>query len=193
MSSPEQSLSRRGFFTNSLGLLREKVPGLGARKENLEGSRRPILRPPGTVPESILGQKCTSCGDCVVACKVEAIRLLDHRAGKYRGTPAIIPRIQPCLYCDDFPCVVACNEGALTLDFLKMGIARIDTKRCFNDNGGWCDVCFQKCPEAGRAIRFEGGLHIKINPEFCTGCGICENACPVSPPAIRIIPMEFSN
>ena len=165
-NSEHQNFSRRDFFTKGFGVLKEKVPGVGVIKSISVGNRRPILRPPGTVPEEILGDKCTSCGDCVVACQFEAIRLLDHRAGKYQGTPAIIPRIQPCLYCDDFPCIRACKEGALTPEFLKMGVAQIDTKRCFNYNGGWCDVCFQKCPKSGEAIRFENGLQLKINPEF---------------------------
>ena len=191
-NSSQQALSRRDFFTRGLGVLREKLPGAGKGAATQEENRRPILRPPGAVSEDLLAAKCTSCGECVIACKVEAIRLLDNRAGKYRGTPAVIARIQPCLYCDDFPCIDACPEGALTHEFLKMGRAKIDTKRCFNYNGGWCDSCFQKCPFSGSAIRFEQGLQLKIDPEFCTGCGICENACPMSPPAIRIIPLEFS-
>ncbi len=185
-------VSRREFFSLGLKSLREKLPGQkNSPKSTNRGAVRPILRPPGAVFEDRLATTCTSCGDCVVACKQEAIRLLDHRAGKYQGTPAIIPRLQPCLYCDDFPCVSACKEGALTFDFLKMGVAKIDTKRCFNYRGGWCDSCFQKCPFSGKAIRFEAGLRLKIDPEFCTGCGICEHVCPESPPAIRILPLEI--
>ncbi len=188
----QHGLSRRDFFSRGLGVLREKLPDPNGEAQVSHQKRRPILRPPGSVSEEILAQKCTSCGECVIACKEEAIRLLDHRAGKYQGTPAVIARIQPCLYCDEFPCIHACPEGALTHEFLKMGRAQIDQKRCFNYNGGWCDSCFQKCPFSGSAIRFEAGLTLKINAEFCTGCGICENACPMSPPAIRIIPLEFS-
>lgn len=193
-SKEKPQLSRRDFFTLGFGTLKEKVPIASTVSSLRERqNRRPILRPPGATPEEILSAKCTSCGDCVVACQFEAIRLLDQRAGKYQGTPAVIPRIQPCLYCDDFPCVSACKEGALTKEFLKMGVAKIDTKRCFNYNGGWCDSCFQKCPFSGKAIRFETGLTLKINPEFCTGCGICENACPAAPPAIRIVPLEVNS
>ncbi|NOY78685.1 MAG: 4Fe-4S dicluster domain-containing protein [Calditrichaeota bacterium] len=188
-SPGKTTLNRREFFSLGLGTLKERVPL--QKSPQSRRNRRPILRPPGAVSEEILGQECTSCGDCVVACQFEAIRLLDHRAGKYQGTPAIIPRIQPCLYCEDFPCVTACKEGALTKDHLKMGVAELDSRRCFNTKGGWCDACFQKCPFSGEAIRLNERLQLEINADFCTGCGLCEHACPLSPPAIRIVPLEI--
>ena len=179
-------INRRDLFASGLRWLLRLPAQLAAVDEE---PQRVFLRPPGAVAESDLVARCTTCGDCVVACEHEAIRLLDHTAGPLQGTPAVIPREQPCLYCADFPCIDACKEGALTRDNLKMGTAVVAADRCLMQHGAWCDECVQKCPLGNRALRFEAGFRLVVDEEVCTGCGVCEYVCPTTPPAIRVRPL----
>ncbi|MCD6470275.1 4Fe-4S binding protein [Candidatus Bathyarchaeota archaeon] len=47
----------------------------------------------------------------------------------------------------------------------------IDKERCIN-----CLLCWIYCPDAA-IIRLENG--VEINYDYCKGCGICANECPV--------------
>ena len=184
-----QPIGRRELFTRAFGLLRGT--------EDSSGSRRlpdGVLRPPGAVSEGELRRLCTSCGLCVAACPHEAIRLLGPEAGELQGTPAVIPKQQPCQWCVDFPCVQACPEGALRPELVKrgMGVARVVAGRCLLAQGMWCDECVQKCPLSGRAIRLEPGFRVTVDGSVCVGCGVCEFVCPVSPPAVRVRPLAES-
>ena len=183
-------LSRRDLFSAGLRKLLRLPFDLGQTVED-QRTRPRFLRPPGAVPERELVERCTTCGDCVVACAYEAIRLLDHTAGPLQGTPAVIPREQPCLYCGDFPCVESCSEGALTREHLVMGQAVVDVDRCLMQHGAWCDECVQKCPFTGKALRFEANFRLVVDPEHCTGCGVCEYVCPMNPPAIWVQPRRL--
>lgn len=177
------AINRRDLFTTGLRWLLR----LPSQLAEPDGEEQPaFLRPPGAVAEEDLVARCTTCGDCVVACEYEAIRLLDHTAGRLQGTPAVIPREQPCRYCAAFPCIDACTEGALTHENLKMGTAVVRHEHCLMQHGAWCDQCIQKCPLGDRAIRFAAGFRLVVNEEVCTGCGICEYVCPTTPPAIHV-------
>ena len=47
----------------------------------------------------------------------------------------------------------------------------VDKEKCIN-----CLLCWIFCPDAS-IIRLE--KHVEINYDYCKGCGICENECPV--------------
>jgi len=47
-----------------------------------------------------------------------------------------------------------------------------------------CFSCVEQCGAA--AIKLVAGVGIRINPQLCTGCGNCENVCPVTPKAVRM-------
>ena len=131
------------------------------------------------------------------------------------GTPFFTPRDVPCFMCDDIPCVPACPTGALDiakvtnpktneLDFrmMDMGVAVVDVHSCIAFWGLQCDACYRACPLLDEAIKLvynrndRTGKHAflepVINPDVCTGCGLCEKACVTEKPAIFLLSREVA-
>jgi ferredoxin-type protein NapG len=131
------------------------------------------------------------------------------------GTPFFVPREVPCYMCDDIPCVPVCPTGALDitkvtnpktneLDFkmMDMGVAVVDVHSCIAFWGLQCDACYRACPLLDEAIRLEYNRNSRtgkhaflepvINPDICTGCGLCEKACVTEKPAIFVQPREVA-
>ena len=65
------------------------------------------------------------------------------------------------------------------------GVARPVNDRCLAQRGG-CFTCTERCPE--QAIDIAIGTGIVVDAERCTGCGVCADACPLFPAAIRVVP-----
>ena len=120
-------------------------------------------------------------------------------------TPVLVPRLGYCLYsCNQ--CGQVCPSGAippLTLEEKKtavIGHAYIDQNRCLPwADGTSCIVCEEMCPLPEKAITLEereivrpdgtvGVIRLPhVQRDLCTGCGICENKCPlVGEAAIRV-------
>ena len=149
-------------------------------------------RPPGSLPaEQEFNKACTHCGDCRQACPHGAIQ------GDENTGPFLDPNSTACHLCMDYPCIAACQEGALQplpLNFLpSLGQAKLHSGLCLNSGQGdkrkqkqsqFCELCQKSCP-VPKAIKYDHqGL-----PEFtehCTGCGLCRAACPAIPVAIEI-------
>jgi ferredoxin-type protein NapG len=103
--------------------------------------------------------------------------------------------------CEDIPCVPVCPTGALdhaleNIDDSRMGLAVIDIENCLSWQGLRCEICFRECPVQGQAITVEHhprriSKHAMfvplVNSDACTGCGICEKACPTQKAAIRVL------
>jgi Pyruvate/2-oxoacid:ferredoxin oxidoreductase delta subunit len=53
-------------------------------------------------------------------------------------------------------------------------------------HGEICDKCYTACPYPDQAIMSIGGRPL-IGSGACTGCGLCEMACPEYPKAIVVI------
>jgi ferredoxin-type protein NapG len=79
----------------------------------------------------------------------------------------------------------------------RMGLAVIDAENCLSWNGLRCEVCYRVCPVKGRAITIDPhprkiSRHAVFVPvihsDACTGCGLCEKACPTQVAAVRIVP-----
>ena len=157
-------------------------------------------RPPGALPAEAFSAACARCGQCVSACPYDTLKLAGMRSPAPVGTPYFTPREIPCYMCRDLPCVKACPTGALDPDLTdirdaRMGVAVVDPNSCLSWQGLRCEVCFRECPENGRALTIEvrpRGLSRHavfvpvIHPDACTGCGLCEKACPTDEAAIRV-------
>jgi ferredoxin-type protein NapG len=163
------------------------------------------IRPPGALAEADFNASCIKCGQCVDACPYDTLKLATADAGIPIGTPYFIPRETPCYMCEDIPCVPVCPTGALDqalddIDNSRMGLAVIDIENCLSWQGLRCEICFRECPLQGRAISIEHhprriSKHAMFVPlvhsDACTGCGICEKACPTEKAAIRVLQADL--
>lgn len=159
------------------------------------------IRPPGALAEEDFAAKCIKCGQCANACPYDTLKMATADSGMPIGTPYFTPREVPCYMCPDIPCVPPCPTGALShqlkdIGKARMGLAVIDEENCLSWLGLRCEVCYRVCPVKGKAITVENhprkiSKHAMFVPlvhaDHCTGCGLCEKACPTQDAAIRII------
>lgn len=160
-----------------------------------------VPRPPGALEPGAFEVACSKCGMCVSACPYDTLKLAQIVDDAVQGTPFFDPRHIPCYMCRDIPCVKACPTGALDpaltdIRDARMGIAVIDPASCLAYQGLRCEVCYRDCPEQGKAITIEmtprqisrhAMFTPKVNPDACTGCGLCVRSCPTALPAINIL------
>lgn len=172
-----------------------------------------VIRPPGSIAESEFLRRCIKCGECMRVCPTNVIQPALLESG-FEGlwTPFLINKIGYCEY-NCVLCSQVCPTGAimpLTVEKkigkgpfqkpIKIGTAFYDTGRCLP----WamhteCIVCEEVCPVSPKAIWFKNvEMELRngkrkllklphLDPKLCTGCGICENKCPVHDlPAIRV-------
>jgi MauM/NapG family ferredoxin protein len=189
MSEDKNNMSRRGLLKGEwFKLIRER----GAKLINQESTpkfsiRTPkgqakrgsgfIHRPPHAVPESEFMAGCTKCDACIQVCPPHAIFRAPETDGLIAGTPIIDANTQPCLMCDDVPCVPACEAGVLRFESpIAMALAVIDSATCLAYQGEACSECLDHCP-VEHAITLEAGRPI-IDSDICTGCGVCLYVCP---------------
>jgi ferredoxin len=143
-----------------------------------------IFRPPRALNEKEFVKKCARCGNCAYVCPTHAIKISDDK------TPIFIG---PCIRC--MRCVDVCQNGALekiTKDQIKIGIAKIITKKCraWNPAIGDCLVCWEWCPVGAiepmaevikknpKKDPREFVSEPKVNEKYCIGCATCVHACP---------------
>jgi MauM/NapG family ferredoxin protein len=157
----------------------------------LAGKAR-FLRPPGALPEEQFLQTCILCQECIRVCPTSALKPVAPGAAPAGvGTPQLVPRQGACALTPSCPhlCAQVCPVGAIRPiqpAEMRLGIAVVEHAHCLAwDQGVKCLVCVEACLfEAAQA--YNG--RITVNPEKCTGCGRCENACPVAGSAIRVYP-----
>jgi ferredoxin-type protein NapG len=147
------------------------------------------LRPPGALPAEGFMSTCWRSGQCVSACPVQAI-VIDPAVAD--GLPHIVARQSPCAICQDLACMKACPSGALApvgdRTLIRIGLATVDPYRCLRaGRTDDCRLCVTQCPigETAIAISAEGGVEVRPG---CTGCGVCEKACPTEPASIWVEP-----
>ncbi|BES81451.1 hypothetical protein PABY_10180 [Pyrodictium abyssi] len=156
-----------------------------------------VLLPPGAT-EDFYG-RCIRCGLCYFACHYmgyNAIKLAGLSRGlRELGAPIVDDMMKyPCTLCME--CTKVCPTGALEeipKEEVKMGIALIDPDLCWAWNSGDCKSCAKACPFGSEVFEFtynEWGVHTKVNPEKCKGCGLCIPACPIGGSAIHVLPVD---
>lgn len=161
-----------------------------------------FIRPPGSVPEEFLLSRCYRCGKCMKVCVTGGIQPAILEAGMSGlWTPILVPRIGGCERTCNM-CGQVCPSGAIRSlhliekTFVKIGTAAIDRARCIAwEQQKLCLICDEICPFA--AIDFKLVVDAEgeskrpfINEEVCTGCGLCEQKCPVEgTSAIVVSPM----
>jgi len=155
-----------------------------------------LIRPPGSRAEAEFLRRCVKCGLCMQTCPSGGLQPTWEEAGlEGLWSPMLVPAIGWCEY-ECHACGQVCPTGAiepLPLEqkkTTKIGLAVFDTTRCLPyAYGRECIVCEEHCPVPDKAITFEmrevttrdGEVKTlkvpRVDPDRCTGCGICESKC----------------
>ncbi len=159
------------------------------------------LRPPFALDELAFELTCTRCDKCIEACEHGVLFKLPARFGLHvAGTPAMDLAKRGCHMCEDWPCVAACEPNALAMAVAqvapeedgrqpppmpKLASVAIDTKACLPYLGPECGACAHSCPVPG-ALLWPDGIKPVIDPDACTGCALCREACIAEPKAVTV-------
>ena len=204
-------MRRRKFLSDSLkniGACSIVVMSMGVVTK--QGYPQPAirLRPPGAADEDSFLSACIRCDLCIRACPYDTLKLSVLGDGGVTGTPYFEARDIPCEMCEDIPCVVECPTGALdpalqNIDDAEMGTAvLINASTCLSVQGLRCEVCYRVCPLIDEAISLRTHINARtrvhaifvpsVDPEICTGCGKCEQACVLDAAAIKVLPRNIA-
>lgn len=149
------------------------------------------VRPPGAAAPAEFDRLCDGCGDCVAECPAAAIVLTGPATAQYGASPVIDAATSPCVMCDGLVCSTVCPTGALkptTPDTMRIATIAFDPGACWARGGQdpGCDYCYDRCPLKGAAITHARGFGPTLNPDVCTGCGVCVYFCPSQPCALGV-------
>ena len=189
-------MNRKRFIRALLAAIIFYIPVFFIGLKRKKRMRQRFLRPPGALAEKEFKQQCIGCFKCATACPNDCIEMASFEYGAENvHTPVINPRNQACTLC--MRCTEVCPTGALQeistdpeviLATVKMGTAVVDENLCYSFYGRTCGVCYRACPYPGKALSVGMFEQPSVDPDFCTGCGLCEQACIHMPQAIRIKP-----
>lgn len=116
---------------------------------------------------------CLGCGDCVKACKFDAISINE------RGVAVVDP--MKCTGCEQ--CLASCPNGLIVMLPVTQKVAPC-CNNTYDDEGiikkcsvGCirCEACVRACPSG--ALKMQDGLPV-IDSSKCTNCGKCVATCP---------------
>jgi len=155
-----------------------------------------LIRPPGVPPEPLFLEKCVRCGACMRVCPSNMLQpdwLLSGLGGLF--SPVAVPRRGGCQpLCN--ACGQVCPSGAipsLPLEekmWAKMGTAVINRQKCLAwEQDKKCLVCDEVCLYDALLFVREPGLSVAVPSVIenkCSGCGMCEQHCPVESAAIVV-------
>jgi ferredoxin-type protein NapG len=193
-------MDRREFFRRGISKVAEQAVQNMDKKVTAKASH--WIRPPYAKSELEFLLSCTRCNACIDACPHQVIFPLSSSASiEVKNTPALDLLNSGCHLCTEWPCVTACDTGALALldelqqkiknnqeretsDLPRLAKASIDTQKCLPYNGPECGACASLCVVEG-ALTWESYRPI-INMDLCTGCALCREVCITDPKAINI-------
>lgn len=187
---PVGKLTRREM----LGGMAAGVAGVALAPAVQLGQRGGVLRPPGALPEEEFIRTCILCQECVRVCPTGGLKPIALDGGLARlGTPHLVPLTGACTRNPSCPhlCAQVCPVAAIRPippEAVKIGRAVVDHALCLAwDQQVKCLVCVEAC--LVEAAQMYNG-RIIVDPTRCTGCGRCENACPVAGSAIHVRPLS---
>lgn len=184
-------MDRRDFFKH-LGR-RTSEAAIDHLEQRVEQKAVHWIRPPYALNELEFLLACTRCGECIDACPHHVIFPLPARRGTdVVNTPALDLLNRGCHLCDDWPCVTACEPGALKINQEQgaepglpwLSKAMIDESCCLPYQGPDCGACESACPVPG-ALQWHDFKPV-IDEQKCPGCGLCREACILEPKAVVI-------
>jgi MauM/NapG family ferredoxin protein len=158
-----------------------------------------VVRPPGSVAEKEFLARCIRCGECMKVCPTNVIQPATREYNpEIMWTPVMNFDLGYCEF-ECTLCTQVCPTAAiapLELEVkkkVKIGTAFFDQNRCLPyAYQRSCIVCEEHCPIPTKAIWFEL-IEVKnrkgetvtvkqprVDAELCTGCGICQECCPIA-------------
>lgn len=172
-----EEITRRGFLAaGAVGVATVGLGGFGAVTRQTDLA---FVRPPGAASNAQLVAACDRCGRCVQACPygiVTPVPLAESIIGY--GTPTLSFTHGCCDFC--MKCVDACPTGALAYGGANerdLGVAMVVKDACVAWDWAGCTVCKDECPVEG-AIELDDHDRPIVHPDYCDGCGKCEQVCP---------------
>ena len=186
-------LSRRGFLASvGAGVASSFMLSVHPSKGLLDGG---LIRPPGSVPEEMLLDRCIRCGECMKACTTNTLQTSFLESGPERlWSPKLVMRYAPCEQrCN--VCGQVCPTDAIrALDLEERKHAKIGTAVLYRDRclvweqDKLCLICDEQCPYDAIEFRIVDGVRRPfVLEDRCNGCGVCENKCPVQGQAAIVV------
>ncbi|MEH6811238.1 MAG: 4Fe-4S binding protein [Motiliproteus sp.] len=190
-------MDRREFF--KLGLNNVAKATLNEAERRAKKKAQRFIRPPFAIDELDFLLACTRCNACIEACPHQVIFPLSVKLGvQEAATPALDLLNKGCHLCQDWPCVTACEPGALLRPLeaseeeeepipaavSPLAKASIDPGRCLPYSGPECGACQGSCP-VPNALTWDGEKP-RIDESVCLGCALCREACILASKAVTI-------
>jgi ferredoxin len=164
-------------------------------------SQTPVVRAPGSVPETAFLKLCIRCGQCLKVCPNHVLQSMGVEHGlNALWTPKVVADWSGCEpTCNN--CGQACPTGAIRALVIeekraaRMALAVVDQHRCLPHAGvGDCRLCADECAAAGydaieflrvgaamdasgEPVRDSGFLAPVVLADNCVGCGLCQMRC----------------
>ena len=175
-------MDRRNFFKQGF----DKLAGgaINVAEAHLEHKAKHWIRPPYARQELDFLLACTRCDACIEACPHQVIFPLPlARGAEVVQTPALDLLNKGCHLCEDWPCVDACEPGALEIKLDEAdNIGQTDTTN-INDNSkdhNLDDKINDNQPHVALPVLAKA----EINTDRCLPysgpeCGACQGSCPI--------------